>query len=41
MAEIPQQRGAETRDAEDEVVCGESVRRRRQQQSKTIKYAWE
>ena len=33
MAEIPLQRGAETRDAEDELVCSESIRRRRQQRS--------
>ena len=32
MAEIPLQLGAETRDAEDELVCHESVLRRRQQQ---------
>ena len=30
MAEIPLQRGAETRDAENELVCNESVRRRQQ-----------
>ena len=44
MAVIPLQRGAETRDAEDELVCCESVRRRRQQRSNCyfeVNRAWE
>ena len=44
MAEIPLQRGAETRDAEDELVCSESVRHHRQQRSNCyfeVNRAWE